>query len=295
MKDQKETVEEYLRSPNVCQHCNEVIKVKATEKPSTTRKRKFCRIQCCNYFKGIKSREQALENYYKNPNKCRNCHEVIHVKEDTKVSQVKIKVFCGQSCSAQYNNKQGAVDRYTQDPNKCLECDKAIEIKGNVTQTRRKKFCDLSCAGIFNGRLPRYGLSHKCRMCNTLILSRLSYCGHYCRKLYRKLHKGKIPKRPKPEIEYRRQKKRHEVKKQCIEYKGGRCDKCGYDKSLGALEFHHVNPKEKKYQIGYGIARTWDLEKMKPELDKCQLVCSNCHKEIHHEARLQRLESSMGL
>ena len=54
---------------------------------------------------------------------------------------------------------------------------------------------------------------------------------------------------------------------------------CGYNKYIGALEFHHVTG-DKLFDIGgKGYTRSW--ETVKAELDKCILVCSNCHKEIH--------------
>ena len=76
------------------------------------------------------------------------------------------------------------------------------------------------------------------------------------------------------------QKRRNNVRKMAIEYKGGKCEICGYDRCLDALEFHHLNPKEKDFGIskkGYTIS----FEKVKKELDKCMLVCANCHREIH--------------
>lgn len=70
------------------------------------------------------------------------------------------------------------------------------------------------------------------------------------------------------------------VKKQCVDYKGGCCSICGYNKSLAALEFHHLNPLIKDFEISRNVK---SFSKLKPELDKCILVCSNCHREIHEE------------
>jgi len=67
-------------------------------------------------------------------------------------------------------------------------------------------------------------------------------------------------------------------KKKMVEYKGGKCYKCGYDKSTRALEFHHRDKKEKLFNVSGSHCIKW--EKIKVELDKCDLVCSNCHKEI---------------
>ena len=65
-----------------------------------------------------------------------------------------------------------------------------------------------------------------------------------------------------------------------VAYKGGVCQCCKYNKYIGALEFHHINPDEKDFGISVkGYTRSW--ENNKKELDKCVLVCSNCHREIH--------------
>lgn len=71
---------------------------------------------------------------------------------------------------------------------------------------------------------------------------------------------------------------RNNIKRQLVDYKGGRCSICGYDKYIGALEFHHLNPNKKDFGISGG---TKSFETLRPEVDKCILVCSNCHREIH--------------
>lgn len=74
------------------------------------------------------------------------------------------------------------------------------------------------------------------------------------------------------------QRRRHELKKKAVAYNGGKCVKCGYNKFIGALEFHHTDGN-KDFGIGAkGYTRSW--EKVKEELNKCILVCSNCHREI---------------
>ena len=63
-------------------------------------------------------------------------------------------------------------------------------------------------------------------------------------------------------------------------YKGGKCAKCGYDKCQRALSFHHINPKEKDFDLSSkGLTRSW--ERIKKEIDKCVLLCANCHMEVH--------------
>lgn len=71
-------------------------------------------------------------------------------------------------------------------------------------------------------------------------------------------------------------------KKQMVDYKGGKCVKCGYDKCISALEFHHLNPNEKEFTLSHLKNYRFD-EIIMNELDKCDLVCANCHREIHYE------------
>ena len=76
------------------------------------------------------------------------------------------------------------------------------------------------------------------------------------------------------------QNRRLQLKKLAIEYKGGKCEICGYHKCDGALEFHHLDKDDKSFAIGHkGYTRSW--EKTKAELNKCMLVCANCHRELH--------------
>lgn len=76
------------------------------------------------------------------------------------------------------------------------------------------------------------------------------------------------------------QRRREKIKMLAIEYKGGECEICGYKRCVSALEFHHLDPNEKEFGVGEkGYTRS--IETIKKELDKCILVCSNCHREIH--------------
>lgn len=70
-------------------------------------------------------------------------------------------------------------------------------------------------------------------------------------------------------------------KERAIEYKGGKCEICGYSKCNSALEFHHVDPKQKDFHISKNMNKSWD--KIKNEIEKCILVCANCHRELHEK------------
>jgi len=74
--------------------------------------------------------------------------------------------------------------------------------------------------------------------------------------------------------------RRKKIRKMAVEYKGGKCEACGYDRCADALEFHHNNATSKKFGISEkGYTRSWDA--VKDELDKCIMICANCHRELH--------------
>ena len=76
--------------------------------------------------------------------------------------------------------------------------------------------------------------------------------------------------------------RRRELKRLAVEYLGGECEMCGYKRCLSALEFHHFEAAHKDFGIAKrGYTRSWDS--VRQEIDKCNLVCANCHREIHHE------------
>jgi hypothetical protein len=75
-------------------------------------------------------------------------------------------------------------------------------------------------------------------------------------------------------------KRRKKIRQIAIEYKGGRCQVCGYNRCSEALEFHHTDSSGKDFSISErGYTRSWI--KVQEELDKCQLLCANCHREHH--------------
>jgi hypothetical protein len=70
-------------------------------------------------------------------------------------------------------------------------------------------------------------------------------------------------------------------KQKCLEYKGNKCKICGYNKCPAALDFHHRNPKEKKFGICQSKNRSFN-DNIKRELDKCDILCANCHRELEY-------------
>ena len=82
-------------------------------------------------------------------------------------------------------------------------------------------------------------------------------------------------------------KRRKNIRRMAVEYKGGHCGKCGYNRCIDALEFHHLDSSGKDFSISAkGYTRSWI--KVKEELDKCILLCANCHREVHAKTQLLR-------
>ncbi len=74
--------------------------------------------------------------------------------------------------------------------------------------------------------------------------------------------------------------RKHKLKEDCLKYKGGKCEECGYNKCAGALHFHHCDPTLKEFSIS--SLRSYTINDIiRIELDKCQVLCSNCHAEKH--------------
>lgn len=73
---------------------------------------------------------------------------------------------------------------------------------------------------------------------------------------------------------------RQRLKDRAVYVMGNKCMCCGYDKCVQALEFHHLNLEEKDFSFGSNANRSW--ASTRNELQKCILVCANCHREIHY-------------
>lgn len=84
--------------------------------------------------------------------------------------------------------------------------------------------------------------------------------------------------------------KRKRYKNILVEYKGGKCERCGYDKCISALEFHHIDEANKSFSISE-TTFSKSLDELKEEVDKCMLVCANCHRELHAEKEKEKLDN----
>ena len=62
-----------------------------------------------------------------------------------------------------------------------------------------------------------------------------------------------------------------------------KCAKCS-ENHIACLEFHHNDPSKKEFNVS-ALRDTWSLERIKEEMEKCTVLCSNCHKKLHYEEK----------
>ena len=85
--------------------------------------------------------------------------------------------------------------------------------------------------------------------------------------------------------------RRRRVKAALVREAGGRCLVCGYDRYVGALQFHHLDPDRKGFALSVG-GLTRSIDRARGEMKKCVLLCANCHAEV--EAGVTRLPPHTG-
>ena len=109
-----------------------------------------------------------------------------------------------------------------------------------------------------------------CIVCGKRLRGRQTrFCSIACKNDY---HQG-----------YESQKRRGIQRKlELVRAKGGHCSICGYHKNLSALAFHHLDSNTKDFKLDMRSLSNRKLEPTLKELDKCVLVCHNCHAELHN-------------
>lgn len=157
-------------------------------------------------------------------------------------------------------------------PKYCLKCSNqippSITIEGMRHKTFHKRSYCYDCSpwnARNNHKLETYDPLHKeCTICN---LSKL------------RSEFSDTESRCKPCLNNIIRQKRIEFKQSCLDYLTPYCVECKYDKCIAALQFHHIDKSIKDFDISR--FRLTDFEKVKKELDKCIVLCSNCHAENH--------------
>lgn len=165
--------------------------------------------------------------------------------------------FCSRSCAAKHNNK---ICKRREKEGKCFTCSIAISTKTKY------------CADCFNIYLQDRKDSASCTICGC----------HKNEETTRKVGKNSTGFQSYCKscaagvlVLFNRK-----VKQRAVDYKGGACQKCGYNRCHSALEFHHRDPSQKDFAISTMTNRAFDGDILL-ELDKCDLLCSNCHREEH--------------
>lgn len=117
-----------------------------------------------------------------------------------------------------------------------------------------------------------------CVVCSTTLSGQKTmYCGNTCKQ---KHHYYRVKEQTNT---YHSQTVRALKRKlELIEMKGGCCSQCGYDKNLAALHFQHLDPSEKELKLDSRRLGNNRMEVLLKEVEKCTLLCSNCHSEEHH-------------
>ena len=103
--------------------------------------------------------------------------------------------------------------------------------------------------------------------------NRKKFCSNNCKSKYHYKNSNGY---------YIQVKRGYSRKIQLIELKGGGCCKCGYNKNIAALEFHHVDENKKELVLDRRTLSNNSLETILKEIDKCIILCANCHREHHN-------------
>lgn len=113
------------------------------------------------------------------------------------------------------------------------------------------------------------------------MLEETEKCILLCSNCHSELHYLKNEEKRNSNTQHYTTIRRANIKRELILYKGGKCEKCGYGnlKILSAFHFHHLDATDKDFTIAKKGGN--NIDQLKTEVDKCSLLCSNCHMEEH--------------
>jgi hypothetical protein len=119
----------------------------------------------------------------------------------------------------------------------------------------------------------------ECIICNKEISKpRKKFCSNTCKQ------KDNLQrtKQMNPNSSFTQLKGYYKRKLEAIDFLGGCCSKCGYNKNMSALHFHHEDPNKKLFSLDIRSFSNRSKELLNEEILKCSLLCANCHAETHH-------------
>ena len=175
----------------------------------------------------------------------------------------------------------------------CRKCKEQFSVnwknpKTGITHNLcNRKFCmECSPFGLHNTKrslLEKSKSKFECPQCNQTkeakdFYTRTDRPGNKAYSYCKACHNDNMKKRQK------------NVKQQCVDYKGGKCQICNYSTCVSALEFHHICELEDK-QFAIAQYKNQSFNTVRSELDKCVLSCANCHREIH--AKITKLPENV--
>lgn len=159
--------------------------------------------------------------------------------------------------------------------------DKICELCGEEfkTYTRSRRFCCRSCSEQWqkqNLANDPTGENKRCKKCGTMqqveaFRSKGNRRQPYC----------------KPCMDIYQSERWIRKKVMAINYLGGKCVDCGFRGHPAAFDFHHEDGAIKEAEWSVLRRRSWN--KIQKELDKCTLVCSNCHRIRHSQSKAWRI------
>lgn len=141
-----------------------------------------------------------------------------------------------------------------------------------MTVKNRLKEYNLKTVFQGNNKIKRY-----CIVCNNLLTGlQQKYCSISCRSKIKNTSRN-LKK------DYKSFKLRYKNRKLFfISQKGGKCQICGYNKNLAVLSFHHRENTKKCFSLSASAFSSKPINILQIEADKCDLLCSNCHLELHY-------------
>lgn len=115
-----------------------------------------------------------------------------------------------------------------------------------------------------------------CIVCKTeLIRKQTKFCSHKCKCQF---HNSSTQT-------YKKQRDKGISRKlEFVNRLGRKCSICGYNKNLAVFNFHHIDPSTKKFNLDIHALGNRSYESCIDEVNKCSLLCSNCHGEIHNKS-----------
>lgn len=251
----KHTKEKYLKRIT-CRYCGHI----------DTNYKNFYRSGCCMKEECVAKEKKRKQKIY-----AKSCYRKKNKERLYKKAYAKHNKEYNKNNRDKINKKRNFRNRFLKNKIKTIKSQKGCLICGEQRHycldfhhidpsTKKAKICDLLC------------FSEK------TVLEEIDKCTVLCRNCHKEQHNAeiKISKR-----KYRRM--ADDIREWINKYKADvKCEKCGYNKNIRALSFHHKNPFDKKFAICEAPKFCSTPEEVFEEIKKCSVLCENCHSEVHY-------------